>query len=44
MSAFESTEHRDFYIAEDEVHTEYKKSLKPLLESIQVLDFTPGAW
>ena len=39
---FSSGEDRDYYVREDSAHLEFKKSLKPLVERVGVVDYTPG--
>lgn len=41
---FASEEDRRYYLEEDAAHLELKKSLKPLLERVGVVDYTPGVY
>ena len=41
---FASEEDRDYYTAEDPAHLEFKKSLRPLVEKVGVVDYTPGVY
>lgn len=41
---FASEEDRDYYNEEDQAHLEFKKSLKPIIEKVGVVDYTPGVY
>ncbi|OGM41056.1 hypothetical protein ABOM_010240 [Aspergillus bombycis] len=39
VAEFDSVEDRDYYVREDPYHAEFARSLQPLIEDVQVLDF-----
>ena len=39
---FASEADRDYYAAEDPAHLAYKKSVRPLVEKVNAVDYTPG--
>ena len=41
---FANEEDRDYYAAEDQAHLEFKKSVRPMLERVENLDYTPGVY
>lgn len=41
---FASEEDRDYYTAEDPAHLEFKKFVRPLVEKVGALDYTPGVY
>jgi hypothetical protein len=39
---FAGAEDRDYYVHKDPAHDEFKKSLGPVLDKVQVVDFHDG--
>ena len=37
-------EDRDFYVAKDPAHLEFKKVVKELMERVGVVDYAPGVY
>ncbi|KAI1371960.1 dabb-domain-containing protein [Hypoxylon crocopeplum] len=41
---FENEEDRKYYLEKDPAHLEFGASIKDIIEKVQVVDFTPGAF
>ena len=44
MVEFASEEDRKYYVDQDPAHSEFKKSLKGVVERVGVIDYSPGVY
>lgn len=44
MSEFENEQDREYYLNEDPAHLGFVKSIAGVVSTVQVVDFTPGAF
>jgi hypothetical protein len=44
LEEFDNEVDRDYYLQEDPGHKEFVKGLQGLVQKLQIVDFTPGAF